>query len=223
MQLGRSGIRNANSCEYSIRHEPLRAEEPCSTRSPTPGADPAPRASWRTDWNALYIAWSDAHDEAEGAWRTWRSDGGARGLPGLPRGGGPRGRRAGRASARSALTSRLRSDASPSGRELGVREADPLAARGRRPSPRRPSGRARRAAARSRSRATPARAAPACRAGSCIRPVIVLLEQERLGARRRVVARVDRDAEHRHVVAERRRARRGCVCTCAGQVSWQVE
>ena len=27
-------------------------------------------------WNALYDAWSDAHEEAEGAWRTWRSDGG---------------------------------------------------------------------------------------------------------------------------------------------------
>jgi hypothetical protein len=24
-------------------------------------------------WNALYDAWSDAHDEAEDAWRTWRS------------------------------------------------------------------------------------------------------------------------------------------------------
>ena len=28
------------------------------------------------EWNALYDAWSDAHEEAEGAWRTWRSDGG---------------------------------------------------------------------------------------------------------------------------------------------------
>jgi hypothetical protein len=27
-------------------------------------------------WNALYGAWSDAHEEAEGAWRTWRSEGG---------------------------------------------------------------------------------------------------------------------------------------------------
>jgi hypothetical protein len=27
-------------------------------------------------WNALYDAWSDAHEEAEGAWRTWRSGGG---------------------------------------------------------------------------------------------------------------------------------------------------
>ena len=27
-------------------------------------------------WNAIYDAWSDAHEEAEGAWRTWRSDGG---------------------------------------------------------------------------------------------------------------------------------------------------
>ena len=26
--------------------------------------------------DALYDAWSDAHAEAEGAWRTWRSDGG---------------------------------------------------------------------------------------------------------------------------------------------------
>ena len=25
---------------------------------------------------ADYVAWSDAHEEAEGAWRTWRSDGG---------------------------------------------------------------------------------------------------------------------------------------------------
>jgi hypothetical protein len=24
-------------------------------------------------WNAVYDAWSDAHDEAEGAWRTWRA------------------------------------------------------------------------------------------------------------------------------------------------------
>ncbi|MDX6724164.1 MAG: hypothetical protein QOD73_2568 [Solirubrobacteraceae bacterium] len=28
------------------------------------------------DWNALYDAWSDAHEETEGAWRTWRSVGG---------------------------------------------------------------------------------------------------------------------------------------------------
>jgi hypothetical protein len=28
------------------------------------------------DWNAEYGAWSDAHEEAEGAWRTWRSEGG---------------------------------------------------------------------------------------------------------------------------------------------------
>ncbi len=27
-------------------------------------------------YNALYDAWSDAHEEAEGAWRTWRSGGG---------------------------------------------------------------------------------------------------------------------------------------------------
>ncbi len=27
-------------------------------------------------YNALYDAWSDAHQEAEGAWRTWRSGGG---------------------------------------------------------------------------------------------------------------------------------------------------
>jgi hypothetical protein len=26
--------------------------------------------------DALYDAWSDAHEETEGAWRTWRSDGG---------------------------------------------------------------------------------------------------------------------------------------------------
>jgi hypothetical protein len=26
--------------------------------------------------NATYVAWSDAHEEAEGAWRTWRYDGG---------------------------------------------------------------------------------------------------------------------------------------------------
>jgi hypothetical protein len=26
--------------------------------------------------NAVYVAWSDAHEEAEGAWRTWRSGGG---------------------------------------------------------------------------------------------------------------------------------------------------
>jgi hypothetical protein len=28
-------------------------------------------------WKALYDAWSDAHEEAEGAWRTWRSDPGS--------------------------------------------------------------------------------------------------------------------------------------------------
>jgi hypothetical protein len=27
-------------------------------------------------WNALYDAWSDAHEEAEDAWRTWRFGGG---------------------------------------------------------------------------------------------------------------------------------------------------
>jgi hypothetical protein len=31
-------------------------------------------ASLGPAWNALYDAWSDAHEEAEGAWRTWRSD-----------------------------------------------------------------------------------------------------------------------------------------------------
>jgi hypothetical protein len=34
------------------------------------------QASLGPEWNALYDAWSDAHEEAEGAWRTWRSDGG---------------------------------------------------------------------------------------------------------------------------------------------------
>ena len=33
-------------------------------------------ASRGPDWNAVYDAWSDAHDEAEDAWRTWRSAGG---------------------------------------------------------------------------------------------------------------------------------------------------
>ncbi len=28
------------------------------------------------DWNALYDAWSDAHEETEDAWRTWRYAGG---------------------------------------------------------------------------------------------------------------------------------------------------
>jgi hypothetical protein len=27
-------------------------------------------------WTALYDAWIDAHEEAEAAWVTWRSDGG---------------------------------------------------------------------------------------------------------------------------------------------------
>jgi hypothetical protein len=27
-------------------------------------------------WNALYDAWSDAHEECESAWLTWRSGGG---------------------------------------------------------------------------------------------------------------------------------------------------
>ena len=27
-------------------------------------------------WSAVYDAWSDAHEDAEGAWLTWRSDGG---------------------------------------------------------------------------------------------------------------------------------------------------
>ena len=27
-------------------------------------------------WSAVYDAWSDAHEEAEGAWLTWRSGGG---------------------------------------------------------------------------------------------------------------------------------------------------
>ena len=26
------------------------------------------------EWNALYDAWSDAHEEAEGAWLGWRAD-----------------------------------------------------------------------------------------------------------------------------------------------------
>jgi hypothetical protein len=31
-------------------------------------------ASLGPAWNALYDAWSDAHEEAEDAWRTWRAD-----------------------------------------------------------------------------------------------------------------------------------------------------
>ena len=27
-------------------------------------------------WNAVYDAWSDAHEETEAAWRTWRCGGG---------------------------------------------------------------------------------------------------------------------------------------------------
>jgi len=34
------------------------------------------QASRGPAWTALYDAWSDAHEEAEGAWRTWRSGGG---------------------------------------------------------------------------------------------------------------------------------------------------
>ena len=53
-------------------------------------------ASRGPDWNALYDAWSDAHEEAEARVAhlavRWRP----RGLHRLPRGGRPRGRRAGR-------------------------------------------------------------------------------------------------------------------------------
>ena len=52
------------------------------------------------EWNALYNAWSDAHEEAEGAWRTWRSGGGREAYRDVPRGGGPRGRGAGRGRGR---------------------------------------------------------------------------------------------------------------------------
>src|SRR3954451_22059808 len=34
---------------------------------------PGPRPPREPAWNALFDAWSDAHEEAEGAWRTWRS------------------------------------------------------------------------------------------------------------------------------------------------------
>ena len=30
-------------------------------------------------WSAVYDAWGDAHEEAEGAWLTWRSGGGRAG------------------------------------------------------------------------------------------------------------------------------------------------
>ena len=33
-------------------------------------------ASLGPDWSALYDAWSDAHEETEDAWRTWRFAGG---------------------------------------------------------------------------------------------------------------------------------------------------
>jgi hypothetical protein len=34
------------------------------------------QASRGPAWTAVYDAWSDAHEETEGAWRTWRSGGG---------------------------------------------------------------------------------------------------------------------------------------------------
>ena len=61
------------------------------------GADPAPRGVARAGWNALYDAWSDAHEETEDAWRTWRfGPAGREAYQRVPRGRRPRGRRAGR-------------------------------------------------------------------------------------------------------------------------------
>ena len=92
-------------------------------------------ASLGPAFNAVYDAWSDAHEEAEDAYGAWRATQQRRGLRRLPRRAGPRGRRPGRASPRSrppdavpSAPSRRRSCAERLGRELRVREADPLAA-----------------------------------------------------------------------------------------------
>ena len=90
----------------------------------------------------------------------------------------------------------------PPASELVEREADPLAAL--RVDEHGVSGVVEALGLRLRSRtpSTPARAARACRAGSRIRPVIACLSRNDLRELGRVVGRVDRDAEHRHVVPE---------------------
>ena len=178
--------------------------KPSSTRSPTPGSWCCAAASRRTR--------SGTRPTWRGATRTSRPrrptrsggrDGRRAGLPGLPRRAGPRGRRAGRAVGVHAppLSRRRRSCARPSGvswlygKPIRWRPApststtwDVVVELGglRRDPERAPDRRELRAAAEQELHA----------AGH------VLLVDEELGARRRVVARVDRDAEHRDVVAE---------------------
>ena len=84
-------------------------------------------------WNEAYLAWSDAHDEAEEAYAAWQRDGGEPAYRRLPRRAGPRGRRAGRAvgvhAPRADQSRREVVRAAPSGVSCVVREADPLAPR----------------------------------------------------------------------------------------------
>ena len=58
-----------------MRVQELRAllDEVPDTRELILRHDQAPATA---SWAAAYEAWSDAHEEAESAWRTWRSGGG---------------------------------------------------------------------------------------------------------------------------------------------------
>ena len=101
-----------------------RTEAPAGPGSRHAGADPAPRGS-RGPWNAVYDAWSDAHEEAEGAWRTWRSGGGREAYLAYRAAAD----REDAAQDALAAASRAAAGRAPAlGRQLGVREADALAA-----------------------------------------------------------------------------------------------
>ena len=86
-------------------------------------------ASLGPAFNAVYDAWSDAHEEAEDALRAWLGSRLRLRLRRVPRRPGPRGRRAGRARRqRLAAHQALEVVRQALRRELVVREADALAA-----------------------------------------------------------------------------------------------
>ena len=72
-----TGIRSGPSLRSQLASdEHQRAESPPRPGRRHPRAGPPRAASLGPDFNAVYDAWSDAHEEAEEAYIAWRTGGG---------------------------------------------------------------------------------------------------------------------------------------------------
>ena len=71
-----TGIRSGPSCVVTGSDEHQRAESPPRPGRRHPRAGPPRAASLGPAFNAVYDAWSDAHEEAEEAYIAWRTGGG---------------------------------------------------------------------------------------------------------------------------------------------------